>query len=75
MAGEELCQDCGARLGSNQIKTHISVNHDRGGKKCAACQKVTLRSPAPSPGFPASSPGLSHAKRLKKLHLDNVKYY
>ena len=42
MAGEELCQDCGARVASLKMKRHIMVNHDKEEKTCTKCKKLCV---------------------------------
>ena len=42
MAGEELCQECGARVASIKIKIHMRVNHDKEEKKCKDCNLVCV---------------------------------
>ena len=42
MAGEELCQDCGARVASHKMKRHIMVNHDKEEKTCTECKKLCV---------------------------------
>ena len=42
MAGEELCQDCGARVAPHKMKRHIMVNHDKEEKTCTECKKLCV---------------------------------
>ena len=42
MAGEELCQDCGARVASIKMKRHRSINHDKEEKICDECKTVCV---------------------------------
>jgi hypothetical protein len=42
MAGEELCQECGARVASIKMKIHMRVNHDKEEKKCKDCNLVCV---------------------------------
>ena len=43
MAGEELCQECGARVASIKMKIHMKVNHDKEDKKFKDCNLVCVR--------------------------------